>query len=162
MKLYKFSLAIFALVLVSSVSGCAPPRIYSTREARKIFSQNKKILNAIVNLIRTCNGVDIIYADSDSNRDKSSACSNQTIAYRNEIVDLLNKSHVLWVTVGWRSDGKLDSLSFVLQSYGIVGSGSGSAIWYFSTPIAKHEKFNAGPNYALTTYPCRWFYVIFN
>ena len=138
--------------VLSTISG---PKDYTDAEAKIYFDHHEQTFTALVNLISQCEGKGTIsiYPDGHVLRTMSDAVQCPPT---NEISALLKTAKVLWVNVsGQKPYGELGPFGamFVLSSRGIVGHGSGSAIYYFP-----ELRSPFGDSFPLAGTPSHWFY----
>jgi hypothetical protein len=128
-------------------------------EAKSYFDQHEQTLTALVSLISQCEGFGRISMYPDGR------VLNDHVLYVREplwcptawIATLLKAANILWVNAGnvkpYGERGAFSAM-FVLSSRGIVGHGSGSAIYHF--PELERNPF--GDSFPLAGTPGHWFY----
>jgi hypothetical protein len=151
---------VFFGLLVSSVEALYEkahgPEDFTDAQAKNYFDQHQQTFVALVNLISQCEGSGriSIYPDSYvlSTRGNAVTCSPTL-----EISKLLKSANILWVLASsnlpYGEQGPFSAM-FVLSSRGIVGHGSGSAIYY----LPELEKNPFGDSLPLEGTPGHWFY----
>ena len=132
------------------------PEDFTDAQAKDYFDQHQETLIALVHLISQCEGKGTIsiYPDGSilSTIGNAVKCPSTQ-----EISTLLKSANMSWVLASsHRPYGEQGPFAaeFVLSSRGIVGHGSGSAIYYF--PDLKTNPF--GDSFALQGTPGHWFY----
>jgi hypothetical protein len=151
---------VFFGLLVSSVEALYEiahgPEDFTDAQAKKYFDQHQRTFTALVNLISQCEGSGRISIYPDSHV-LSTLGNAVTCSSTNEISTLLKAASILWINVGsvkpYGEQGPFSAM-FVLSSRGIVGHGSGSAIYYF--PESEENPF--GDSLPLEATPGHWFY----
>jgi hypothetical protein len=154
------SIGVFFGLLVSSVEalyGIAyGPEDFADAQAKDYFDQHQQTFIALVNLISQCegNGTTSIYPDGHVFATVSDAVKCPSTQ---EISKLVKSANILWVHASsnrpYGEQGPFSAM-FVLSSRGIVGHGSGSAIYYFP----ELEKNPFGDSFPLEGTPGHWFY----
>jgi len=148
------SVPVVALILRTMSYG---PEDFTDTEAKSYFDQHNQTFTTLVSLISQCEGKGTIsiYPDGDvlATRSDAGKCPS-----RQEISALLKSVNTLWVLASsdrppYGEQGPFSAM-FVLTSRGIVGHGSGSAIYYF--PDLKTIPF--GDSFPLEGTPGNWFY----
>lgn len=154
----KPSALLLAPVLIFLVAGCPVQTtgVHDVSSAKTYFQANSLELERVVREISRCKGPGVvsIYPDGRVNR---SPQPSPTCPDFNDIAARIRKLDVLWVNVsGDLPYGKLGPMgaTFVLSSYGIVGSGRGSAIYYY--PNKQTNPF--GDSVPLAGMPGHWFF----
>jgi hypothetical protein len=141
-------------VLLGTIHG---PEDFTDAQAKDYFDQHQETFIALLHLISQCEGRGTMSIYPDGHvlailSDEAVKCPSAK-----EIAAQLKAANVLWVNVsGNKPYGEpgLVGAMFVLSSRGIVGHGSGSAIYYF--PELKTNPF--GDSFPLEGTPGHWFY----
>lgn len=146
-----------ATLCLLALAACAD--VKDENWAREFFSRHKETLAKVTELVSKCEGLGTlsIYPDGHTSGDDARFTKHPVCPNKNEIAELLKMLGVLWINAsGQLPYGKLGPFgtTFVLSSYGIVGSGSGSAIYY----IPNLETNPFGDSIALKGTPGHWFY----
>jgi hypothetical protein len=132
------------------------PEDFTDAQAKNYFDQQQQTLVALVHLISQCEGLGTtsIYPDGHVFATVSDAVKCPSTQ---EISALLKFANILWVLASgnrpYGGEGPFSAM-FVLSSRGIVGHGSGSAIYYF--PALEKNPF--GDSVPLEGTPGHWFY----
>jgi hypothetical protein len=145
------------VLLVMPLVSCGAED-YTPVEAKHYFDQHEKVSTELIRLISQCEGSGTmsIYPDG---RVLSSRVVTVKCPSTGEISILLKSANILWVNVsGDQPHGQPGPFGamFVLSSRGIVGHGSGSAIYYF--PNDARNPF--GDSVPLDGTPGHWFYRV--
>ena len=139
-------------VILSTLYG---PEDFADAQAKDYFDQHQETLTALVHLISRCEGKGTISIYPDGH--VLSIGNAVKCPSTGEISTLLKAANILWVNVsGAKPYGELGPFGamFILSSRGIVGHGSGSAIYYF--PESEENPF--GDSLPLEGTPGHWFY----
>jgi hypothetical protein len=123
--------------------------------AKVYFDEHRPTFDALVRLVSQCEGLGRLSIYPDGHR--FSVSDRVTCPSITEISMHLKSAKILWVIAdSIKPHGEQGPFSamFVLSSRGIVGSGSGSAIYYF--PELETNPF--GDSYPLEGTPGHWFY----
>jgi hypothetical protein len=131
------------------------PEDFTDAQAKDYFDQHLETLTALVHMISQCEGkgTTSIYPDGHvlSTLGNAVKCPSTQ-----EISTLLKAASILWINVGsekpYGEQGPFSAM-FVLSSRGVVGHGSGSAIYYFP-----EERNPFGDSLPLEGTPGQWFY----
>jgi hypothetical protein len=132
------------------------PEDFTDAQAKDYFDQHRETLTALVHLISQCEGKGTISIYPDGHV-LSTIGNAVKCPSTGEISTLLKTANILWVNVsGAKPYGELGPFGamFILSSRGIVGHGSGSAIYYF--PESEENPF--GDSLPLEGTPGHWFY----
>ena len=140
-----------ASLFLLAVAACGD--VKDENWARSFFDRNEKTLVKITELVSKCDGKGTMSIYPDARTIGSPVnCPN-----KNEIAELLKTLGILWINVSgnlpYGGQGPFATM-FVLSSYGLLTSGSGSAIYY--EPALETNPF--GDSIALKGIPGHWFY----
>jgi hypothetical protein len=132
------------------------PEDRTDAQAKVYFDEQRPTFDALVRLVSQCEGLGRldIYPDSHT----FSIHDHVTCPSITEISTHLKATKILWVSADSRKpygeQGPF-SATFVLSSRGIVGHGSGSAIYHFPE---LEQKIPFGDSFPLEGMPGHWFY----
>lgn len=150
---YFFGGLVILLVMIGTARGGEE---FTPAQARNYFDHHERTLNALVHLVSECKGRGTISIYPSGNVLAAHA-STVRCPLSNNISTQLKTADVLWVNVSgdepYGRQGPFGAM-FVLFSRGLVGSGHGSAIYYFPTL----EKNPFGDSVPLAGTPGHWFY----
>jgi hypothetical protein len=153
--LRKFRFVALGVLLAASIYGCEM-HVVTYNEAERLLKDNKDTYMQIISFLRKCPAVRIVYSDKKKNSLSVNQCLVNNVNHSDEIAALLKRTNILWVVSDFKYENNRGA-SFVLSSYGIVGSGKGSAIWYFVD--ATHATDDKKP---LAGSPGHWFYKLYS
>lgn len=151
--------SLVAVLLIGLVlGGCE--RNYTFAQAKTLFDSHRAAFEYIVAAIVRCGGAEEINADPTLNT-IFSQCSKQSASFSDEIVKKLAQLHIEAAVMTWGAGGRLRTITFILTSYGLGVSGSGSVIVYYATPIRRSESERIPPR-PLTVVPSHWWFETSN
>jgi hypothetical protein len=146
-----------SLVVLLVIPGVAcGSEDYTAAEAKNYFNQHEQTLIGLIHLISQCEGRGTISIYPDGHV-LSTLNNAVTCPSTPEISTQLKAANILWVNAsGDEPYGRQGPFraTFVLSSRGVVGSGHGSAVYYFPNL----EKNPFGDSVPLQGIPGHWFY----
>jgi hypothetical protein len=127
-----------------------------------MFLSNRAIFEQLVNDVENCPGVEKILPVSNPS-DPATKCKDHNSQLPEKMSLELRSLKLLWAVVEWGTYGqpewdptKLYSVSFVIESYGLLANGSAVSISYSAAPFNDAE-ISAGW-LPLTDRPAHWAY----